>query len=166
MPVMKSYTLHLPRDAHPGDPDALETADLVPDAFAWGALFLTFLWCFYHRLWLAGLGVLALLAGVLALLASLDVPGFPSTVAVGLVLILIGLEGNSLRRWTLARRGRPAVDVVTAVDRDEAAMKAVARWSRASARSHARGGAGPLAAAPYRGPDPIIGLFPEVEGRR
>ena len=163
---MKTYTLHLPPDAQPGDPAALEKAELVQDAFSWGAFFFSFLWCFYHRLWLAGLGVLALLAGVLALLASFDVPGFSRTVAVVLVLILIGLEGNSLRRWTLARSGRPAVDAVAASDRDEAAMKAFARWSRSETRSHARGGAGPLPTAPYRGPDPIIGLFPEVEGRR
>ena len=163
---MKTYTLHLPRDAQPGEPAALERAELVQDAFSWGAFFFSFLWCFYHRLWLAGLGVLALLAGVLALLAAFDVPGFSRTVAVVLVLILIGLEGNSLRRWTLARRGRPAVDAVAASDRGEAAMKAFARWSRSEPRSHARGGAGPLQTAPYRGPDPIIGLFPEVEGRR
>ena len=32
---------------------------LVRDGFSWGAFFFTFLWFFAHRLWLAGLVVLA-----------------------------------------------------------------------------------------------------------
>ena len=55
---MSTFTLHLPRDARPGDPFALDEAEVVKDAFSWGAFFFTFLWFFVHRLWLAGFGVL------------------------------------------------------------------------------------------------------------
>src|SRR4028119_423239 len=58
---MSTFTLHLPRDARPGDTAALDEAELVKDAFSWGAFFFTFFWFFAHRLWLAGLAVLAIL---------------------------------------------------------------------------------------------------------
>ena len=166
---MITYTLHLPPDAQVGDPEALERAELVKDGFAWGAFFFTFLWFFYHRLWLAGLGVLLGLVALAVLFEVLDVPPFQATLAQILVQSLIALEASSLRRWTLRRHGRPAVDVVTASDRDEAAMKAFARWigapvpSRMPTRSV---GAPAVAAAPYGGSVPVIGLFPDAEGRR
>ena len=61
--MMQTYTFHLPRDARPGDADALERADLVKDGFSWGAFFFTVLWFFWHRLWLAGLAVLVAVVG-------------------------------------------------------------------------------------------------------
>ena len=67
---MKTYTLHPPREAFPYDADALERAELVKDGFSWGAFLFTFLWFFWHRLWLAGLGVLV---AVLALNVVLQV---------------------------------------------------------------------------------------------
>ena len=167
---MKTYTLHLRPDAQEGDPQALERAQLVKDGFAWGAFFLTFVWFFYHRLWLAGFGVLIGLLAVRVLFVALDVPAFPATLAQILIHILIGLEASSLRRWTLGRRGQPAVDAVTAADRDEAAMKAFGRWlgSSAAPRSPARqaGSGAVVTAAPHGGPQPVIGLFPDAEGRR
>src|SRR5919202_289349 len=102
---MKTYTLHLPPDAQVGDPQALERAELVKDGFSWGAFFFTFLWFFYHRAWLAGLGVLIALLAVGFLFGALEVPAFPATVAQILIQSLIGLEAGSVRRWTLARRG-------------------------------------------------------------
>jgi hypothetical protein len=163
---MKTFTLHLPPDAQPGDPEALERAQLVKDGFSWGAFFFTFLWFFYHRLWLAGVLVLVALLAAGFVLAALDIGRPSATLAQILIQVLVGLEANSLRRWTLARRGRPALDVLIAEDRDGAALKAFGRWLGAPAAPRTTGRAAPVAAAPYRGPDPVIGLFPDPEGRR
>ena len=164
---MKTYTLHLPPDAQAGDRGAIEKADLVLDGFSWGAFFFTFLWFFYHRLWLAGLLVLAALLGAGFLFGLLDLGAGASTLAQLLLQLLIGLEANSLRRWTLARRRRPALDVVTGSDVDEAALKAFARWSDGSAGPRAASRtAPPLSGASFRGSDPVIGLFPDPEARR
>jgi hypothetical protein len=162
---MKTYTLHLPRDAQPGDPEALERADLVKDAFSWGAFFFTFLWFWFHRLWLAGLAVLVVMIAFDGILAALDVKPFAGTVAHLLLMVLIGLEANTLRRWTYRRGGRPAVDVVTGLDRDDAEAKAFARClapntqPRPTATRTAIG-------SPYRSSEPVIGLFPEPERPR
>jgi hypothetical protein len=165
---MTTYTLHLPRDARPGDPVALEEAKLVKDAFSWGAFFFTFFWFFFHRLWLAGLGVLVLVFAFGAVLQMLNVHPTAATLAGLLLQALIGLEANSLRRWTLSRRGFALADVVTAADQDEAEAKAFARWlaPRPASSVPTRNSApGPSLVTPRR-PDPVIGLFPDAERPR
>jgi hypothetical protein len=157
--------MHLPADAEPGDASALEDAELVKDGFVWGAFFFTFLWFFWNRLWIAGLIVLAAIVGLASLLQALRVHTAPAFVAEILLAILIGLEANSLRRWTLRRR-KPAVDVVTASDRKEAEVKAFARWLASADRRPAFSPARPAAAAPYRRAEPVIGLFPDAERPR
>ena len=166
---MKTFTLHVAADALPGNPEPLDKAVLVRDGFSWGAFFFTVLWFFAHRLWLAGLGVLVLLVAFNLGLAALGLrPG--AAVAADLLLsVLIGLEANSLRHWTLQRRGRPAVGLVTASDRDEAETKAFARWlaPQPDGRPRPAAAAAPLSVpvASYRTPDPVIGFFPDARAR-
>ncbi len=163
---MTTYTLHLPRDARPGDPSALDESELVKDAFSWGAFVFTFLWFFVHRLWLAGLAVLLLVLAFGGLMAVLDVHPLAGSIAQLLLQSLIGLEANSLRRWTLSRRGRPAADAVTAADQDEAEAKAFARWLDAKPAPLPRPAApSPILSTPRRS-DPVIGLFPDAERPR
>jgi hypothetical protein len=162
---MTTYTLHLPREARSGDPSALDESELVKDAFSWGAFFFTFLWFFVHRLWLAGFAVLLLVLAFGGLMAALDVHALAATIAQLLLQSLIGLEANSLRRWTLARQGRPAVDAVTAADQDEAEAKAFARWLDARPASLARNPAPSAVLSPRRS-EPVIGLFPDAERPR
>jgi hypothetical protein len=160
---MTTFTLHLPRDARPGDPSALDESELVKDAFSWGAFFFTFLWFFFHRLWLAGFAVLLVVLAFGGIMAVLHVHPLAGTVAQLLLQSLIGLEANSLRRWTLARRGRPVVDAVTAADRDEAEAKAFARWLDAKPTPLPR--PAPILSTPRRS-EPVIGLFPDAERPR
>jgi hypothetical protein len=165
---MVTYTLHVPEGAQPGDPDGLEKAELIKDGFSWGAFIFTFLWFFANRLWIAGLGVLAVLIAFAALLNGLDVRPLAGTVAQLLLGILIGLEANSLKRWTRARRGRPAVAVVAADTFEAAEEKAIARWLAAGpARPMPAAAAAARGAAPaFRGSEPVIGLFPDAERGR
>ena len=163
---MTTFTLHLPRDARPGDPTALDESEIVKDAFSWGAFFFTFLWFFFHRLWLAGFGVLLVVLAFGGVVALLDLHPLARTAAQLLLQGLIGLEANSLRRWTLARRGLPMVDAVTAEDRDEAEAKAFARWLDAWPASLPRHPApSPILSTPPRS-EPVIGLFPDAERPR
>jgi hypothetical protein len=162
---MTTFTLHLPREARPGDPTALDQAELVKDAFSWGAFIFTFLWFFFHRLWLAGFAVLAGLIAFWAALNLLDVHPAAAALAQLLLQVLIGLEANSLRRWTLARRGLALADVVTAADRDEAEAKAFARWLEQRPAPIRNPAPAPVLSTPRR-PEPVIGLFPDAERPR
>jgi hypothetical protein len=161
---MKTYTLHLPADARSDDPRNLETATLVKDGFSWGAFFFTALWFFARRLWLAGLLVLIAVVGLGAALAALGAGAGTIVWAELLLAWLIGLEAESLRRWTYRRRCRPAVDVVLASNLEEAEAKSFARWlARNPAAPSAPASFRPVAA--HRAPEPVIGLFPEAERR-
>ena len=168
---MRTYTLHVPADAVPGVPEALEHAELVPERFSWLAFGFTFLWFFFQRLWLAGLLVLDGLAALHGLLNLLDVHPAASVIAQILADTLIGLEANNLRRWTYNRRGYPARALVLAGSREEAEAKAFRHWLqdtpvRAPAPPPRPSASVPAAApVPYRS-EPVLGLFPEPERGR
>ena len=161
---MTTYTLHVPDDAAPGDPEALQRAQVVSDGFSWTAFLLTPLWFFGHRLWMAGLGVLAGLVAFAGLIRVLGVSPGAAFLAYVLLALLIGLEANALRRWTYARRGRPAVEAVSATNADEATLKLYDEWLGArAARPAPAAGSRPAYAAH---PDAVIGLFPDAERGR
>ena len=164
-----AYTLHVAPFAVPGDPEALDRAELVRDGFSWGAFLVPGLWLFRHRCWVAGIAafvvVFCLAGALLALRAS------PGSIVLAEVLLhlLFGLEGASLRRLSLGRAGRPAVAVVIASDTAEAETRSFARWLEpdAAVPAAASSMAGTRAAStsgPY-GRQPVIGLFPEPGGR-
>lgn len=160
---MRTYTLHLPRTALPGDARDLDRAQLVPDGFSWGAFAFSALWFFWHRLWLAGLLVLAFVVGTAGLGRFLGLSTLAGFLIALLTAVLVGLEASSLRRWTYERRGRPARDAVVAASAAQAEAKAMARWLEPAA---ARPAAGPFPGSLRRASEPVIGLFPFGEGGR
>ena len=159
---MRSYTLHVPTEARPGETIGLDRAVLVPDGFSWPAFAFTVLWFLFHRLWIAALIVLV---GLIALAGAGIVLGLPSgagLIAVLLASLLIGFEASSLRRWTLARHGWPARDAVIAASREEAEARALNRWIDANPAAPRS----PFPNGPSRRAEPVIGLFPAQEGAR
>jgi hypothetical protein len=103
---MRIYTAHLKPRASPA---------LVREGFSWGALFFGFLWLFANRAWIPGF--LALAASVL--IGRLTGDG--SRIALEFALaILLGLIGNDLVRWSLARRGYALSHVLAARDSETA----------------------------------------------
>jgi hypothetical protein len=163
--TMQSYIVHTPADARSGDRNALDRTELVKDGFSWSAFVFTFVWFFWHRLWLAGIVVLVMVVGFAAGLAALPLARSTAVLAELLLMLLIGLEANAVRGWTYARKGRPAVDVVTARTREEAELKALARLLAVSETGRPVAAAA-LAPRPYRSVDPVIGLFPDPDRGR
>jgi hypothetical protein len=163
--MVATYTLHVPADAEPGDPEGLDRAELVKDGFSWGAFLFTFLWFFWNRLWLAGLGVLVAVIGLPLALQVLRIDAGAAVLAEVLLMLLIGFEANSLRRWSLQRR-KPISDVVTAADREEAETKAFSRWLENTGEPRLHRLSVSFPAPSYRSPEPVIGLFPDTERAR
>jgi hypothetical protein len=88
---------------------------LVPEGFSlWAALFGP-LWFLVHRAWIPA--TLCLAAGLMAGRAG-DMLGSPAP-ALGLIL-LQGLLGRDLQRWSLGRAGYAQGPVVSGADRDTA----------------------------------------------
>ncbi|MCK5931158.1 MAG: DUF2628 domain-containing protein [Fulvimarina manganoxydans] len=93
---------HGPSDS--GGPKPSENARFIKDRFSPFAFFFTFLWLFWHRLWIAGLIVLGLDIGLYVLMAGSDLELLSSAIQIGLAL-LIGLEGRNLVCERLRRKG-------------------------------------------------------------
>ena len=160
---MRTYTLHLSEGALRGDARALDRAELVPDGFSRPAFAFSVLWFLRHRLWLAAVLVLALLAGLGIVGRLLGLSPVAGTLIALLASVLIGLEASSLRRWTYARRGLPARDAVVAASLEEAEIKATVRWLDPSA---VRAVPRPAQPSGRRPDDSVIGVFPASEGGR
>ncbi len=90
---------------------------------------------------------------------------------------LVGLEGATLRRWTLKRRGYTNVGVVVADNQDDAERRFFVNWQAGTrpiaapppvqAASVVRASVAPTLRPSYprsAGPD-VIGSFPEPERR-
>ncbi|MDP4003085.1 DUF2628 domain-containing protein [Methylobacterium sp. NEAU K] len=159
---MRSYTLHLPTDARPGEPLGLDRAVLVSDGFAWSAFAFSVLWFLYHRLWIAALIVLAGFAALAGAGLALGLSTGAAIVVTLLASWLVGLEASSLRRWTLTGRGWPARDAVVAASPEEAEARALGRWLESSTATPRA----PFPSGPTRRAEPVIGLFPAQEGAR
>lgn len=162
------YTLHVPAFAAEGDPRALERADLVRDGFSWGACIAPPLWLFWHRHWLLALASFVVIGGLAATLWAVGTrPGVILAVEA-LLHLLFGFEAASLRRFAYARRGRPVSDIVLASNMAEAEAKSFARWLAPAEPHQAHASAARTApASPVRaGYEPVLGLFPDAEGRR
>jgi hypothetical protein len=103
---VKTFTSHLKPDVVPV---------LLPEGFSlWAALF-GWLWLFRHRAWIPGVLILAL--GLV--LMRLPDSRYASALLLGLML-LQGLFGRDMVRWSLGRRGYTPGPIVAARDEDAA----------------------------------------------
>ncbi|WP_424810569.1 DUF2628 domain-containing protein [Roseococcus sp. YIM B11640] len=107
---MRGFTVHLPQ---PGARRRIPV--LVPEGFSFWAMLFGPLWLFRHGALLAGIGTLA------AMVAAAALPGVAGDALPPALALLLGFHGHDLRRWTLARRGRPVAHVVLGRD-EEAAL--------------------------------------------
>ncbi len=96
---MRFWTAHI----RPGAPPVL-----VREGFSWGALIFGPLWLLAHRVWIPA--VLTLAAAILIVVLTHD--GTAAALLVALI-VLLGLSGQDLRRWSLDHRGYLLSQVVS-----------------------------------------------------
>lgn len=171
MPV---YTVHAPMTSSAG----IATADrfaFVRDGFHFWAALAGVVWLVWHRLWLALIGWIVVIAAINIGLSLLGAGQGAILLTNVLLALLMGFEAASLRRWTLSRRNWRQLDIVVADDEEAAERRFFDRWT-AKARGLAndqsavdRGAPPPSRDIPgqsFSKPPPlprseIIGLFPE-----
>jgi hypothetical protein len=135
---------------------------LVKDGFCWPALYFTIPWLIWRRMWLV-LVLYVLLAAAVFTLAGRAPPPVGATILL-LFSILVALEANNLRRWTLERRGYRFVGVVSADRASDAEHRFFAGWSGSVANP--RTAAAPMPVAlPRADTGEIVGLFPTPGAR-
>jgi ribosome modulation factor len=126
--ALHTYTVHEPAD---GSRDRLERAEelvFVRDGFSWGAALLTPFWMIAHGLWLALLGYLVVLVGLEVLLWATGLAQQAGGWAIAALHLLIGFEGDAIRRWTLRRRGYALAGSVSGRSRDECERRFIEAW--------------------------------------
>lgn len=125
---MKTYTVHEPAE---GPTDRLERGEqlvFVREGFSWMAALFGPLWMIGCRLWLA---LLAYVAALVALQVLVKIAGLPGQAATWMTVaghLLIGFEADSIRRWTLRRRGYQMIGSVSGTDRDECERRFFDAW--------------------------------------
>jgi hypothetical protein len=161
---MAFYTVMIPPPGSGGARDEIEQARLLPETFAWPAFLLGGLWLLGKRLWLATL-VYALFWG--ALLYASDQFGLTQgalLISHWTIALFLGLEGQNLVARKLSRQGWRLADVVEARDLPEAERRYFERALERDALPPRL--PAPVPARPQSaGPVPVIGLFPEAQGR-
>jgi hypothetical protein len=174
---MAVYTVHQPPlGKGENTPDPARFTFVRDGFYVWGFL-LSVLWMLRHRLWLVAV---LFVAGALLLDVGLRYAGVTDgwrTMLFIAIAFLVGLEGATLRRWTLKRRGWTNVGVVVADDPDDAERRFFVNWQSgkrpnaapppAQSQTVVRGpvASPPRVAYPRGEPSGIIGSFPEPERR-
>ncbi len=156
---MRAYTVHgLPRDPSP------ERFAFVKDGICWPALFIPLLWMLWHRMWVVLLGYIAfaLVVGVID-----EFVGEPYAVIAGIGgALILWLEGNAIRRFSLQARGWREIGDAVGRNLAEAEIRFFAGWAKLPPlkREALLAGAAHKVASPVADADaPILGLFPEPD---
>jgi Protein of unknown function (DUF2628) len=97
---LKFWTAHLRQGVPPV---------LVREGFSWGALLFGPLWLAAHRAWIPA--VLTVVASLLIVFLATE--GIAVVLMAG-VIVLLGLSGQDLRRWSLDHRGYLLTQVIAA----------------------------------------------------
>jgi hypothetical protein len=176
MPV---YTVHAPVTVNAGI-RATERFAFVRDGFHFWAFILGGAWLAWHRLWLALIGWIVMIAAIDFGMTALGAGRMTVFWANVLIALLLGFEAASLQRWTLSRRNWRQLDIVVSDDEESAERRFFDRWTakqRALVNDQSavdRGAPPPtrdipgqaFSRPPLSPRSEIIGLFPEPGASR
>lgn len=112
-------------------PDIERRADdivFIKEGFTWWGFLFGPLWLLFNWLWLEFLAALLLSAVVAALLVQFGLKDEAPAILNMLFMLLIGFEGNNLRRWRLSRKGYTFLASVAGRDREECERRFFDAW--------------------------------------
>lgn len=109
---MRLYTVHYRRRSRDSDRDLV----LVKDGFSWPGFLFTPLWALGSGLWLAAV----LIVVAQALVGSLPLGEAGPGLLTVLLALAVGVFGNEIKRWTLARRGFALAGIAGGTNAEEA----------------------------------------------
>ena len=162
---MPFYTVMTPPPDGGDRREEIEQARLIPEHFAWGAFLLTGLWLLGKRLWLATLLFVLFWGALIWLNSRFGLHASALSLIYWSIALFLGVEGNNLVMRKLTRQGWRLADVVEARNLAEAERRYFERALAGEATLPRVEAAPATVAARPSGPLPIIGLFPEAQGR-
>jgi hypothetical protein len=125
---MLTFTVHEPATPAPDRMDRAESLVFVKEGFTWSAAIFTPLWMIVNRLWWPLVGYVIAIGTLEGIRLLEVVPAtWPSLVSLALH-ILVGFEADTLRRWSLDRRGWTMQGSVSGKSAAECERRFFDRW--------------------------------------
>ena len=125
---MQTFTVHEPPNAAADRVDRAESLIFIKDGFSWGAALFGPVWLLAHRLWWPLIGYV----GAYGAIEAVRLTRLVDQRWIGLSLLalnlLLAFEGDSLRRWTLNRRGWRMLGAATGRNRNECERRFFEAW--------------------------------------
>lgn len=167
---MAIFTVHQPPlGKGENAPDPTRFAFVRDGFYVWGFL-LSVLWMLRWRLWLVALLFVAITVLIEVGLRYAGIGAGWRALVLAALCYLVGLEGATLRRWTLSLRGYTLVGAVVADNRDEAEQRFFINWAATRKAKPASVSTPAAPAEPVIRPripsSDVIGSFPQPEPPR
>ena len=160
-----AYTVHEP--PHP-PADRLERAEqlvFVKDGFSWAALIFGPLWLLFNRMWAALLIYLLVAIAIGTVFELLSFPDIWASLAGIALNFMLALEADSIRRWTLERRGWKQIGTVVGRTPAECERRFFESWLPAQPEIHPPASLVPGLPPPVMpGPGATAGFVPQQAG--
>lgn len=156
---MQIYTVYEPPDPPADRLDRAEAHAFVKEGFTWMAFLLTPLWLLANRMWLI---LATYVLGLGALQLGLAWIGAEEQLRSLLVLaahLLIGFEADTLKRWTLERKGWRMIGSVAGRNWLECERRFFEAWLPEEPYIRAE------ALTPHGGSLPLVGAMQRRQGR-
>jgi hypothetical protein len=155
------YTVHEPQRPAESIEARADGVVFVKEGFTiWGFLLGPF-WLLYNRLWFELIAALALSGALGAVLMEFGPKEQAAAIVDLLLALLVGFEGNELRRWNLQRKGYAFLGSVVGKSRLECERRFFDAWI-----AHVKGGAGATPVADLKSGDwrlpNTVGGWPEA----
>jgi hypothetical protein len=122
------YTVHEPRHPAQNIEERADNVVFIKEGFTWWGFFFGPFWLLFSSLWFELILVLLLSAGFAAGLVQLGLEDQAPGIINTLLMLLIGFEGNDLKRWRLHRKGYTFLASVAGRDFEECERRFFDAW--------------------------------------
>jgi hypothetical protein len=123
-----TYTVHEAPEPPADRLDRAEALAFVKEGFSvWAAAFPP-IWLIVNRLWLVLAFYVSAAALIEVLFWALDIGQRPAAIVMGALHLLIGFEGDALKRWTLARKGWHMIGSVNGRNAEDCERRFLDSW--------------------------------------
>ena len=160
---MKTFTVYEPPAAAADRLDRAESLVFVKEGFSWVAAAVAPFWLIANKLWLALLGYAGTVLVLQAGLWAFGLGQRPLGYAIAALNLLVGLEADSLKRWTLERNSWQPAGTVNGRNVEECERRFFDNWlprqpmirpaNLSGPGSLGSGGSSPLGGALSRAPE-------------
>lgn len=122
------YTAHEPARPAQSIEERADNVVFVKEGFAWLGFFFPPLWLLFNRLWLEFIAALAVASVFAAGAMQLGYGQLSASLADALLMLIVGFEGNNLRRWKLERQGYVFLASVAGRDFEDCERRFFEAW--------------------------------------